>query len=163
MVGFGVAAETVRAAVALDRDEVSTAPSLALQLHQLGSVIGQHEAVLLGQLAWTVLPPERPACGGVAAGVPGAPVGAEAPVSQRVVEISFDIALPEDLREKARAQTITSISTMLAQLDGASVIRDPAKGLDKAALSGGGTRAGTDKALSWCLTLPGASKLQGPT
>jgi hypothetical protein len=163
MVGFGVAAETVRAAVALDRDEVSTAPSLALQLHQLGSVIGQHEAVRLGQLAWTVLPPGRPACGGGAAGVPGAPAGAEAPASQRVVEVSFDLTLPEDLREKARAQTVISVSAGLAKVDGANLIRDPAKGLDKAALSGGGTRAGTDKALSWCLTLAGAPKPPSPT
>ena len=163
MVGFGVAAETVRAAVALDRDEVSTAPSLSQQMQQLGGVIGQHEAVRLGQFAWTLLPPGRPACSGGVVGAPGAAAGAEAPASQRMVEISFDLTLPEDLREKARAQTVSSVSALLAKLDGASVIRDPAKGLDKAALSGGGTRAGTDKALSWCLTLASAPKPPSPT
>lgn len=163
MVGFGVAAETVRSAVALDREEISSAPSLSLQMQQIGSVIGQHEAVRLGQFAWTVLPPGRPACSASATGVPEAPTGAEAAAPQRLVEINFDITLPDDLREKARAQTVTSVSTLSAKLDGASLIRDPAKGLDKAALSGGGTRAGTDKALSWCLTLPGAPKPPSPT
>lgn len=163
MVGFGVAAETVRSAVALDREEISSAPSLSLQMQQIGSVIGQHETVRLGSFAWTVLPPGRPACSASAAGTPEAPAGAEAVAQQRLVEISFDITLPEDLREKARAQTVTSVSTLLAKIDGASLIRDPAKGLDKAALSGGGTRFGTDKALSWCLTLPGAPKPPSPT
>ena len=164
MVGFGVAAETVRSAVALDRDEVSSAPSLSSQLQQLGGAIGQHDLVRVGQLAWTVLPPGRPACaGGASGGAAAEPAaGAEATAPKRLVEISFDITLPEELREKARAQTVASLSTSLTKLGGAALIRDPAKGMDKAALSGGGVRTGSDKPLSWCLTLPGAPAAPSP-
>lgn len=161
LVQFGVTAQTVRSAVALDREEVSSAPSLSTQLQQLGVVIGQHEAVRLGQLSWSVLPPGRPACSGTS-GAAAAPDASAGTPLKRLVEISFDVTLPDGLREKARAQTVASLSALLAKLDGATLVRDPAKGMDKAALSGGGGRAGTDKAMSWCMTLPGTPMAPTP-
>lgn len=160
MARYGVSAELVRRAVALDQEEIISAPSLPAQMHRLGQVIGRHEAARLGQFEWRIVPPGQPSCTGGGAPTPsGAPAGsvvAEASVPKRVVEISFQSVLPEDQREKARAQSVASMSSMLTKVEGATLIRDPAKELVHAALHGGGARTQNEKTLSWCLTLPGA-------
>jgi len=160
MAGFGEPAERVRSAVALDDEEVVSAPSLPLQMHQIAEVIGQHEAIRLQQFDWHLLSVGQAAC---AQGVtspsasPPAPVTTAAAGPKRVVEISFEVLLPSDQREKARAQTMASLSSRLSKIEGATLIRDPAKELAQAVLSGGATheQASSAKALTWCLTLPG--------
>lgn len=159
MAGFGVSADVVRRAVALDRDEVLAAPSLAGRLRQLGAIIGQHEALRLGQLSWRVLPSGRPACAG---GTPSPTASSESTaadettVSARRVELSFDLTPPQAQRATERAQMVSALSADLARLDGVSLIRDPAKALPQAALSGGPSKADADTSLSWCLSLPGS-------
>ncbi|MDP2369747.1 hypothetical protein [Rhodoferax sp.] len=159
MKGFGVAADVVHRAVTLDREEILSAPALAGPLHQLGAIVGRHEAVRLGQLSWRLLPPGRPACAGGAPNPTGAaePTAADgaAVVPARRVELSFDITPPEAQRATTRAQMVSSLSSALGKLDGVSLVRDPAKEMPQAALSGGASNTDVDKPLSWCLSLPG--------
>jgi hypothetical protein len=75
-------------------------------------------------------------------------------MSKRQVEISFDITLPKGQSPSARAQSVVGLSTLLAKLDGATLLRDPAKALAQTTLSGG-ARPAAEQALSWCLSLPG--------
>ena len=166
MAGFGVAAELVRKAVLLDREEIISAPSLPAQMHRLGEVIGRHEGVRLEQLEWRIVPTAQPSC---ILGAPTPSGGAEAPAtgdavpSKRLAEISFVLTLPEDQPVKTRALSVASLSSMLGKLEGATLIRDPAKGLAQATLHGGGTGEKTEKSLSWCLTLAGQPPTNAPT
>jgi hypothetical protein len=157
MAGFGVPPELVRQAAALDREELASAPSLAAHMQQLGQVIGQRPEMRVGQFDWRILQPGQAAC---ARGAPTPAANPEVPVAEaaapkRQVEISFDITLPQDQPARARAQSVASLSTLLAKLQGVTLIRDPAKTMLQATLSGGGARPEAEQALSWCLSLPG--------
>lgn len=164
MIGFGVTAEVVRRAVALDVQEVANAPSLEAQMRQLGVAVGRFPGVHVTQLEWRVLPPGRAACPSAAANS-GSPVQAtitsepapasDAEPSARLVELSLDITLPESLREKAHLDTVAALSAAMRKIDGASLLRDPARDLAQAAMSGGGTSFDAGKSRSWCLSLPG--------
>lgn len=165
MLGFGVTAELVRRAVALDVQEVASAPSLETHLRELGMAVGRFPGVYLSQLEWRVLPPGRAACPSAAAN-PGAaaPVAnaAEAPSDgqaqpdARLVELSLDISLPESLREKAHLDTVTGLSQTMRKMVGAKLLRDPAQELAQAAMTGGGSSFDAGKSRSWCLSLPGS-------
>ncbi|NDP40269.1 MAG: hypothetical protein GZ093_16235 [Rhodoferax sp.] len=157
MAGFGVAPDLVRQAAALDREELTTAPSLAAHMQQLGQVVGQHPEMRVGQFEWRILQPGQAAC---TRGAPAPAANSETPVTEaaapkRQVEISFGITLPQDQPARARAQSVASLSTLLAKLHGVSLIQDPAKTMAQATLSGGGARPEAEQALSWCLSLPG--------
>lgn len=168
MVGFGVTAEVVRRAVALDAQEVASAPSLEAQMRQLGVAVGRFPGVHVTQLEWRVLLPGRAACSTAAAN-PGSPAQAAttsepAPASDaepnaRVVELSLDITLPESLREKAHLDTVAALSAAMRKIDGASLLRDPAQDLAQAAMTGGGPGFDAGKSRSWCLSLPGLRSL----
>lgn len=157
--GFGVSADLVRRAVALDLQEVTSAPSLHDHLQQLAQAVGQFDGVRLSQLTWRMLPVGSPACptGPAGLGAVSEPATAEtgtAPAA-RQVELSLDITLPETLREKAHADMVAALSGELGKQAGVRLLRDPAKGLTQAALSGGGANFDASKSLAWCLTLPG--------
>lgn len=159
MAGFGVPANLVHRAVALDQEEIASAPSLPAQMQQLGQIIGQQPALRLSQFEWRMVPSGEVPCTRGAptpASVPTEPV-AEAAVPKRQVEISFDITMPQEQPAKARAQTVASLSARLAKLEGVALILDPAKDLPQATLSGGSGSASpvTEKTMSWCLALPG--------
>jgi hypothetical protein len=159
MTRFGVDPTLVFNTMALDQDEITSVPALAEQMHQLGKVISQQDTVRLAQFEWRILPPGQSACTSIVSPVASGsaiPAGLEdASKTQRVAEINFEVMLPANQREKARKQTIASLSSLLAKLEGASIILDPAKELAQAPLQGGGVGVETRKNLSWCLTLPG--------
>jgi hypothetical protein len=164
MAGFGVGAEVVRRAVALEREELASAPQLKASLLQLARAIAPHEAVRLGQLNWRLLPAGRAACAGGASGVAAATEAAPTsePVAQttapaRRLEVSFDLTPPQEQAATARAQMVASVSAALAKGEGVSLHRDPARELPQATLSGGASSSDRDKPLSWCLSLPAAS------
>ena len=168
MLGFGVTAEVVRRAVALDVQEVASAPSLETHLRELGLAVGRFPGVYLSQLEWRVLPPGRAACPSAAAN-PGAPAplvntaetpsDAQAQPDARLVELGLDISLPENLREKAHLDTVTALSLAMRKIDGANLLRDPAQELAQTAMTGGGSSSDAGKSRSWCLSLPGSRKL----
>lgn len=165
MAAFSASPELVRGAAALDQDELLTVPSLPLHMQQIGRLVEQQKSVRLNLFDWRILPAGQAACSRSAAvadaGAP-APPAAEAP-AQRLVEINLEVKLPDELRERARAQSASQLSAALAKLEGAALIKDPAKELAQAVLSGGGASAPSDKPLAWCLTLPGSiSTLAGP-
>lgn len=156
MAGFGVPADLVHRAVALDQEEIAAAPSLPAQMQQLGQIMGQQPALRLSQFEWRMVPSGEAPCNRGApssTGTPAAPP-AEGTAPKRQVEISFDITLPQEQPAKARAQTVASLSAKLAKLEGVALILDPAKDLPQATLSGGSASPATEKPMSWCLTLP---------
>lgn len=160
MADFSAPPELVRGAAALDQDELLTAPSLPGQMQQIGQLIGQQNSIRLNLFDWHILPPGQAACArSTAASTAGsqAPLVADAP-AQRQVEINLEVKLPDELREKARAQSVNQLSAALAKLEGAALIQDPAKELAQAVLSGGGAPTQSDKPLAWCLTLPGTPR-----
>ena len=127
-------------------------------MQQLGQVIGQHPVARLEQLEWRIVPPGQPACTRgipIAASDSQTAVAADPAEPARLVEISIDVALPQNQSTRARTQTIAGLSALLGKLDGVTLIQDPAKGLAQASLTGGGTSEATEKTRSWCLTLPG--------
>jgi hypothetical protein len=160
MAGFGVGAEVVRRAVALEREELVSAPPLKASLLQLARAVAPHEAVRLGQLNWRLVPAGQGVCAG---GVSGSAAAAEpAPTSEpaapaRRLEVSFDLTPSQEQAATARAQMVASVSAALAKGEGVSLHRDPARELPQAALSGGASSSDRDKTLSWCLSLPAAS------
>lgn len=158
MAGFGVGAEVVRRAVALEREELASAPPLKASLLQLARAIAPHEAVRLGQLNWRLLPAGRAACAGGASGVAAATEpAAQTTAPARRLEVSFDLTPPQEQAATARAQMVASVSAALAKGEGVSLHRDPARELPQATLSGGASSSDRDKPLSWCLSLPAAS------
>ena len=158
MAGFAVPPELVRQVAKLDREELASAPSLANHMQQIGQVIGQRPELRVSQFEWRIQQPGQGLC---TRGAPAPAASPEAATAQpgaptRQVEISFDITLPQGQAASARAQSVTGLSALLSELPGVSLIRDPAKALAQAALTGGGSaRAEAVQALSWCLSLPG--------
>lgn len=152
MTVFGVSADLVSRSVALDKEEILTTPSLGRQLRALGQMIGRNEAVRLDRLEWRVMQPGQLACA-LDASPPPAEEQQEAQ-PKRLAEINLGIFLSRDYGEKVRAQLLTDISSSLKSLDGATLLRDPAKTLGLTALRGGTAEASTEQPLSWCLTLP---------
>lgn len=152
MARFSVPADLVRQAVLLQQTEISSAPSFATHLQQLGQAIGQQDAVRLKQLAWRIVPPGQPGCTGAAP-----PTAVNAGEPQRMVEISFDATLPAQLPARARAQSIAALSALLSRWEGVTLLQNPAQGLAQATLSGGSAESATEETLHWCLTLPGQS------
>jgi hypothetical protein len=163
MLGFGVTADVVRRAVALDQQEVASAPSMEAHLRQLAAAVGRFPGVHLNQLAWRVLPPGGVACPSTAdntaqaASPTVATPDAQAQPSERVVELSLDLSLPESLREKAHLDTVTALSQAKRKMQGATLLRDPAQELTQAAMTGGGSSFDAGKSRAWCVSLPGAS------
>ena len=154
MDGFSVPADLVRQAVLLQQIEISSAPSFAAHLQQLGQAIGQQDSVRLTQLEWRVVPVGQPVCARAAGGTPP-PAPANAVEPKRMVEISFDTTLSPDLSARARTQSIAALSALLSRFEGVTLIQNPAKSLAQAALSGGSASPVTETTLLWCLTLPG--------
>ncbi len=158
MAGFGVPAELVRSAVALDQAEVESAPSLALQMQQIAQVIGQHDATRLERFDWRILSAGQAACtrGGATTASPAEPAAPD-PAAKRLVEVSLELILAANQGERARFQTIVNLSSLMRKINGATLLQDPARELGQEVLSGGVARQqeGSAKALVWCLTLPG--------
>lgn len=152
MTVFGVSADLVSRSVALDKEEILTTPSLGRQLRALGHMIERNESVRLDRLEWRVMQPGQLACA-LDASSPPAEVQQEVE-SKRLAEINVGIFLSREHGEKVHDQLLTDISSSLKGLDGATILRDPAKNLGLTALRGGTADASTTQPLSWCLTLP---------
>lgn len=150
---FGVSADLVREAAALDLNEIRSLRPLANDLMQLAAIVSRFDALRLQQYTWRLLSTGQVACvsespGGVA------PAPTEGVAPQRLVEVKLAATLPSDQRERARAQMIAALSAQLRSIQGATLMTDPAKALLNAPLQGGGLTPANSAPPSWCFTLP---------
>ncbi|MDD5030857.1 MAG: hypothetical protein PHH58_15390 [Rhodoferax sp.] len=158
---FGVSAQTVRNAVVLEQDEISSVPPVATHLHQLSDIVSAFDPVRLHQLDWKILAVGQPACVNSATPAPAVNPAqpTEAALPKRVIEISFKINWPDRQGERIRNQGIADLSTQLAKIQGIQLLADPAQGLKLNPLSGGDTAAkkSAEEFLTWCFTVPGTT------
>lgn len=161
---FGVSPELVRKAIAVDTEEVASAPDMEAHLLGLSRVIGHIPGARLKVLEWKVLPPSEPAC---TTGMAASPAGGEAaqPVEPaRQVELAFTVLLDDHIGPRLRSQQALEISRQLALLKGVLVVQDPARTLRTGNISSstGTTSTQTQEAfnLDWCITLPGLLAIQ---
>lgn len=163
---FGVSPELLRRALALDHDEITTAPSIAAQLTEVSRAFSPIAGARIKNLQWQLLPASATssACPSDAsaqtaiatpAAAPTPPVdAAAAPVRQ--VELKMTVTLGPDAGPRLRLQQATRITENLRALPGVSVLQDPALNLRDGDLSSGGAgRAEPERTLQWCLVLPG--------
>jgi hypothetical protein len=150
---FGVSADLVREAAALDTDEIRVIRPFANDLMQLAHIVSRLDAVRLQQYSWRLMAPGQVACASeTQVGTVPAPIEGLPP--QRLVEVQLTATLPENQRERARAQMISGLSAQLRQLRGAALLTDPAQAQLNAALKGGDATSGPTVLPAWCLTLP---------
>jgi hypothetical protein len=159
---FGVSADLVREAAALDQNEVRSIRSFSGDLTQLAPVVSGFPTVRVAQYTWRLLQAGQKACASDQPLV-AAPVEADGAPAQRLVEIKMEIKLPEDLRERARAQLISDLSGQLGKTQGATLLVDPAQMQINAALKGGGSTTPENVSPAWCLTLPARPAGERPT
>jgi hypothetical protein len=149
---FGVSPELVSRAIILEKNELSSAPSFTLPLHQLGEVISQQEILRLKSYTWRIVPPGEPVCIQGAKGSPLKPANVDLSKVKREVEVIFEILLPPSTQEKSRAQIVANLSVQLSGIEGIHLIRDQAKELDRQVLSY--SKNSISEAMqSWCFSL----------
>jgi hypothetical protein len=156
---FGVSADLVRQAAALDLNEIRAVRPFADDLTQLAPIVSRFDAVRLQQYSWRLLPPGGPACVGdtPVASAPTPPEGAPSP---DLVEVNMTVTLPEKQRERAKSQLIAALSEQLSQTQGATLVTDPAKTQINATLKGGSAAGEANVAPIWCLTLPARPSIE---
>jgi len=161
---FDVAPETVRRAVALDDEEIVSAPDMESQLRLIANALAIDPNLRLKELKWQLLAPAVPPCGASAtpdAAAVAAP-GQEAGADKRKVELSFELAVPASYGPRDRAQTLNSISERLAAIEGLALWKDANKEHAGGSLRGG-SALGVATKLSWCVSLPGiAARVDAP-
>lgn len=158
---FGVDPELLRRAIALDEQEVLSVPAFSSHLETLAQTLSSFTGLRLKQLEWRLLAAGAPACsqnqGATENAAPASPppagtsTGSEA---QRLIELSVEIALPSVSGPSEQASILRRLSEKLAKIDGARLLRDPAKELDQGTLQSGAARE-AGKSHGWCLSLPG--------
>ncbi len=158
---FGVSADLVREADALNQNELQAIRSFADDLTQLAPIVTRFGAVRLQQYSWRLLAPGQVACAGdmPVATEPTPPEGTQ---PQRLVEVKLTATLPEDQRETARASVIAALSTQLGQLQGVNLVTDPDQAQKKAEIRGGDVTSNPAEAPAWCLTLPARASAERP-
>jgi hypothetical protein len=154
---FGVSPELVRKAVALDNEEIVSAPSMQADWVRLSRIIGSLPGARLKSLQWQVLgPSDTPCTGGGNPTATSPPPSAEPAASTppaRKVELLFSVAFPDGGGLRLLAQQTGEISRQLALLKGASVLQDPARRLREGAITTGGPQAQGGPDVQWCATL----------
>jgi hypothetical protein len=155
----GVSPEWVHQAVTLDQQEILAAPSLVKHLVMVAELLAKQDNLRLERFDWRVTQPGNASCDGkpVESNVQeAAPEPGKAPAASMMVELTLQITLPQGLNDRARLQTMTAIASAIGQLEGVSVLMDPAKEIAQATLRGGGAAQGAgEKQAVWCMTLAG--------
>ncbi|MBK6999548.1 MAG: hypothetical protein IPH35_06130 [Rhodoferax sp.] len=157
---FGVSPDAVRNALALDTDEIVSAPDMQAHLVRLSQAVGAVAGARLKSLQWQLLASGEAACAHTDALVPAAvpvPDPADNQPPSRLVELQMALQLPEDSGPRKTALQASEMTRQLAQMEGAAVLIDPTKSLLTGDIHIGSTQSQTDggRDLTWCLTLPG--------
>ena len=161
----GVSPALVLAATALDRDEIGAVRPMTADMQRIGEIVGRQPALRLGRLTWAMTEPGRPVCAGENAPPESAavtpPAAGETAPPARMVEIQFEAVLPDRQKETERARLTGALSAELAQMQGATLVRNPVEEMAQAVLSGG-DRLANDSRRSWCVALPASGTAAAP-
>lgn len=155
---FGVSPDLVRKALALDADEIASAPDMGRHMAQLATVVGSVPGAHLKSLQWQVLNPTDVACsqeGAASAAVASVDPVAEPQPASRKVELQVTLLLADGIGPRQVIRQAGEVSRLLRQMEGARVVRDPAQGLREGDISTSARQAQTGRELVWCATLPG--------
>ena len=161
----GVSPALVLAATALDRDEIGAVRPMTADMQRIGEIVGRQPALRLARLSWAMTEPGRPVCAGENAPPESAavtpPAAGETAPPARMVEIQFEAVLPDRQKETERARLTGALSAELAQMQGATLVRNPVEEMAQAVLSGG-DRLANDSRRSWCVALPASGTAAAP-
>lgn len=148
----------VRRAVALDDAEIERAPALDTTLAPLAAAVAALPGARIRQLEWRLADTPGTSCtlDPTSAATPTVPADPGAAPAGPVLNIGFELSLPESLQPGARARALAELSRRLAAIPGARLTADPARSLGQTALTGGAA-APAERQLIWCVTLPVAS------
>ena len=158
---LGVTPELVRKAVALDAQEITSAPSMQDDMERLSRIIGAIPGVQLKSMQWQVLGASQPACADSGAAsapqppvAPGAEPVAEAPPARKA-ELQFAVLVPDGAGPRLLAQQTAEISRQLALVKGIRVLQDPVLRLRQGVITAGGAKAQAGGDIQWCATMGG--------
>ncbi|OQA30874.1 MAG: hypothetical protein BWY57_02613 [Betaproteobacteria bacterium ADurb.Bin341] len=155
MTGFDADPEILRRAIALDEDEIVSAPALASHLQTLAQALEATPGSRLSELKWQLLSRNEKPCGKDAAPGSGeATPGQDEAGRKRLTELAFTLTLPGDYGLSGQAQGVRRMSRQIAQIETARLIQDPAGDLDRG-ISLSSTASEEAARHTWCLSLPG--------
>lgn len=160
LASFGVSPELLRKVLALDTDEIESAPALHQQLVALSGAIASVPNARVRSLQWQLVGPQAIPCA-LDATVATAAVPAADPAAgpARKVELKLSITFGAEQGPRLLQQQSAHLSDQLKAIPGASVLLDPSRSLREGDI--GSANAGQGDALrqfAWCLVLPGAIK-----
>lgn len=157
---IGVSPDSVRKALALDAEEIASAPDMQAQLTGVAKVIGAQPGARLKSMQWQIVSPTEALCNlGAALAAPAAPLAdsaTEAPPSRKV-ELRLEVLLDEHIGPLQLLRQATAISGAFGQLAGTKILLDPALALQSGEIRVGGIQSQKDQPLLWCLGLPGVA------
>ncbi len=158
---FGVSPELLRKVLALDSDEIGSAPDLQTQLTALSRVVGSVPGARVTALNWQFMAATETACPVEPGAVPLAAAAAPDPATEprRKLEVKLSIALAANVGPRLKLQQASKISTQLGLMPGAVMVLDPALALRQGDIeSGAFGQADVQRSLNWCVVLPPAAQ-----
>jgi hypothetical protein len=155
---FGVSPELLRKVLALDTDEVASAPELQSQLVALSRAVASVPSARVLSLQWLVLGAQTTPCT-LDSVVSNTAAPATDPVVEpaRKVEIRMSLAFAANAGPRLQLQQTTQMTQEIKSIAGATVLLDPARTLRDGGI--GSATAGQGDAqrqFVWCVVLPGA-------
>lgn len=155
---FGVSPELLRKVLALDTDEIASAPELQNQLVALSRAVASVPSARVLSLQWLVLGAQSPPCT-LDSVVANAIVPATDPAAEpaRKVELRMSLAFAADVGPRLQLQQATQISHQIKSIAGATVLLDPARALRDGDIGSASAGQGdAQRQFAWCVVLPGA-------
>lgn len=146
----------VRKTLKLDTEEIRAIPRLEEHLRLLSSNLAADENLRIKQLDWRLLGPNQPAC---ASSSVATIEEAGAPPSGRLIEIAFDLGVPDTYGPRDRASALSGLADRLKKIDGINLLQDAAAKFKSASLQGGKIQSAAEN-YHWCISLP-ESKMTG--
>ena len=160
---FGVSPELLRKVLALDTDEIDSAPDLNAQLVAISHAVGSVPSARVQSLNWVIRGPQETSC----VSDVGAPTTAPAPSGEasfepaRKVELRLVIALAGDAGPRLQLQQATKLTDQFSAIESVLVVQDPARALRDGDITAAGSgQADAQRLLNWCLVLPGKPKAE---
>ena len=158
---FGVSPELLRKVLALDGDEIASAPELRRHLSDLARVVSGVPGARVTQLQWTLMAPTEVACPSEVGAAPVAVVASPETGAEpaRKVEIRMALNLAADVGPRLKLQQASQITSQLKALPMSAVVVDPAKALREGDIgSGAAGQVSTQAGLTWCVVWPGVTQ-----
>ena len=160
---FGVSPELLRKVLALDTDEIASAPELQSQLVALSRAVASAPSARVHSLQWQVVGAQTTPCtldsAVVSAAAPGTEPAAE---PARKVELKLSLVFSADMGPRLLLQQATQMTDQIKAIPGATIVLDPARALREGGIGSATTGQGdVQRQFAWCVVLPGAP--QSPT